>query len=153
MREGMSYIKDSNDFMHKIRDLKDVPNDALLVTADVVGLYPSISLEPGLQALKEVLKRRKDKKISTNDLVKMSAFVFKNNCFEFNGEVKHLKTGTAIGTNFSPTYASIFKDEIEINFLDTQELKPLVWFRYIDDVLFFFGHMAKKNWKSSQKRF
>ena len=23
MREGMSYIKDSNDFMHKIRDLKD----------------------------------------------------------------------------------------------------------------------------------
>ena len=23
MREGMSYIKDLNDFMHKIRDLKD----------------------------------------------------------------------------------------------------------------------------------
>ena len=42
MREGMSYIKDSNDFMHKIRNLKDIPNDALLVTADVVGLHPSI---------------------------------------------------------------------------------------------------------------
>ena len=42
MREGMSYIKDSNDFMHKIRDLKDIPKHALLVTADVVGLYPSI---------------------------------------------------------------------------------------------------------------
>ena len=38
MREGMSYIKDSNDFMHKIRDLKDIPNDALLVTADIEGL-------------------------------------------------------------------------------------------------------------------
>ena len=46
MREGMSYIKDSNDFMHKIRDLKDIPNDALLVTADVAGLYPSIPLKP-----------------------------------------------------------------------------------------------------------
>ena len=34
MREGISYIKDSNDFMHKIRDLKDISNDALRVTAD-----------------------------------------------------------------------------------------------------------------------
>ena len=34
MREGISYIKDSNDFMHKIRDLKDISNDVLLVTAD-----------------------------------------------------------------------------------------------------------------------
>ena len=50
MREGMSYIKDSNDFMHKIWDLKDIPNNALLVTADVVGLYRSISHEAGLQA-------------------------------------------------------------------------------------------------------
>ena len=48
MKEGMSYIKDSNDFIYKIRDLKDIPNDALLVTADVVGLYPSIPHEAGL---------------------------------------------------------------------------------------------------------
>ena len=77
MREGMSYMKDSNDFMHKIRDLKDLLNDALLVKADVVGLYISIPHEAGLQVLKEVLKPRKDKKISTNDLVKMAAFVLK----------------------------------------------------------------------------
>ena len=51
MREGMSYIKDSNDFMHKIKDLKYIPNNALLVTADVVGLYPSIPHETRLQAL------------------------------------------------------------------------------------------------------
>ena len=38
MKKGMSYIKDSNDFIHKIRDLKDIPNDALLVTADIEGL-------------------------------------------------------------------------------------------------------------------
>ena len=122
MREGLSYIKDSDDFMHKIRDLKDILNDALLVTADVVGLYPSIPHEAGLQALKEVLERRKDKKISTNDLVKMPPFVLKNNYFEFNGEVKHKIPGTAIATKFAPTYASIFMDEIETNFLDKHEL-------------------------------
>ena len=47
--------------MQKIRDLKDIPNDALLVTADVVRLYPSIPHEAGLQALKEVLESRKHK--------------------------------------------------------------------------------------------
>ena len=41
VREDMSYIKDSNDFIHKIKDLKDIPNNALLVTVDVVGLYHS----------------------------------------------------------------------------------------------------------------
>ena len=73
----------------------------------------------------------------------MAAFVFKNNYFEFNGEVKHQISGTAIGTKFAPTYASVFMDEIETNFLDIQEFKPLVWFRYIDAV-FLFGHMVKK---------
>ena len=37
MQNGASYIK----------DLNDVPNDALLVTADVVGLYRSIPHEAG----------------------------------------------------------------------------------------------------------
>ena len=66
-------------FMHKIREIKDIPNDALTVTADVEGLYPSILNKAGLQALNEVLKWRKDKKISTNGLVKMAAFVLQNN--------------------------------------------------------------------------
>ena len=58
--------------------------------------------EAGLQALQEVLECRKDKKISANDLVKMSAFVLKNNYFGFNGEVKHQISVTAIGTKFAP---------------------------------------------------
>ena len=81
MRESMSYIKDSNNFMHKMKDLKDIPNNALLVTADLVRLYPSNSHEVGLQTVKKVLERRKDKKISTKGLVKMEEFVFQDNYF------------------------------------------------------------------------
>ena len=126
MRVGMSSIKNSNDFVHKIRDLKHIPNDALLIAADAVGINPGIPHEAGLQALKELLGRRMDKKISPIDLVKMAAFALKNNYFEFNGEVKHQISGTAIGTKFAPTYVSIFMDEIETNLLDTQEFKLLV---------------------------
>ena len=35
-------------------------------------------------------------------------------------------------------------DEIETNFLDAQKFKPLVWFRYIDDVFFIWTHVKEK---------
>ena len=59
-------------------------------------------------------------------------------------EVINQKSGTAIGTRFAPTYASTFMDEIETNFLDTQKIKLLVWFRYIDDVFFIWTHGKEK---------
>ena len=74
MQEGASYIKDTTDFQVKIKNLR-VPKDAFLVTADVVGLYPNIPHEAGLKSLKEALDRRREKKISTEDLVKMAEFV------------------------------------------------------------------------------
>ena len=68
--------------------------------------------------------------------------LFLKNYFEVNGEVKHQISGTAIGTEFAPRYASIFMDQIGTSFLDTKDFQPLVWFRYID--FSFFGQMVKK---------
>ena len=48
------------------------------MTADVIGLYPSIPHGVGLRALKEVLDLREEKKISTKDPIKMDEFVLKN---------------------------------------------------------------------------
>ena len=47
----------------------------------------------------------------------MSEFVLNNNYFEFNAQVKHQISGTAIGTKFAPTYACFFMDEIKTKFL------------------------------------
>ena len=63
-------------------------------------------------------------------------------------EVKHEISGSAIGTKFASAYTSIFMDERETNFLDKQEFKLVVWFRYIYDVFFIWIH-GKKNCKSS----
>ena len=84
------------------------------------------------------------KRFQQRDLVKMAKFVLKNNYFEFNGKVKQQISGTAIGTKFAPPYACIFRDEVETSFLETQEMKPLVWLRYIDDVFFIWTHGQEK---------
>ena len=74
----------------------------------------------------------------------MADFLLKNNYFDFNGQVKNQILGTAIGTEFAPTYACILTDEIENKFLQTQEFQHLVWYRYTDDIFFIWTHGPDK---------
>ena len=66
MRIGNSCMRDSSHFLEKIKNIRSVPDNALLVTSDVVGLYPSIP---------------------TSDLVEIGKFVLSNNYFEFSEKV------------------------------------------------------------------
>ena len=93
---------------------------------------------------------RENKFISTNDLVKMVEFVLKNNYFQFNGKVKQQISGTAIGTKFAPTYACVFMDQVETDFLMAQENVPLIWFRYTDNA-FLYELMEKMSLKALWK--
>ena len=61
MQTGRSQIKDNGDFLKKIKNLDSLSENAILVTADVVSLYPSIPHEAGLQALEEALENRNHK--------------------------------------------------------------------------------------------
>ena len=140
MQKSWFFIKDSADFINKIGQIGDIPENAILVTVDVVGLYPSIPHKAGLKALKNVLEKREQKHFPTEKLINMAEFVLKNNFFEFNGSVKQQVSGTAIGTKCAPTYACIYVDGVETEFLKTQERTPLVWFRHIDDTVFIWTH-------------
>ena len=42
MKEEKSHIKDTDDFLDKLKDFVEIPEGAILVTADVVRLYPSL---------------------------------------------------------------------------------------------------------------
>ena len=108
---------------------------------------PSITHKEGILALKSKLEEQILSQIPTNDLVKLAGFVLKNNYFEFNNEIKQQMSGTAIGTKFAPPYACISMEKTETDFLQTQELQPFAWLRYIDDI-FLFACMEKQNLKS-----
>ena len=68
---------------------------SFLVTADVVGTYPSIPHKEGILALKNKLEEQTSN-IFANDLVNLAQFVPKNKLFEFNNKVKKQISGTAI---------------------------------------------------------
>ena len=87
MQNGWSYIRNSNDFINKINNLKNILSNSILLTTDVVGLYPSISHESGLNAIKETLENKARKSVRTSDILKMLEFVLRwlawliQNCF------------------------------------------------------------------------
>ena len=47
----MAIIKDFGYFIKKINNLDSIPENAILLTADMVGLYPSTLHHVGLTAL------------------------------------------------------------------------------------------------------
>ena len=135
-----SYIKDTNDFLRKIKNLPPLPEGALLCTIDVVGLYPNIPHDYGLAALRKALDTREDQNISTDSLTELAKLALKNNFFEHNLRIFKQEQGTAIGAKFAPSYAIVVLDDFEKDAIDGFHLKPWVWWRYIDDVFFIWDH-------------
>ena len=71
MQSAKSCIKDTIDFLGKLDELGKLPENAILVTTDIVGLYASIPHVDGLEALSAKLEEREDKSIPTEDLLQM----------------------------------------------------------------------------------
>ena len=61
-----SYIKDTDDFLKKLRDLPDLPEESVICTVDVVGLYPSIPNEESLRFL------RSKKNVTADTLIELA---------------------------------------------------------------------------------
>ena len=72
MQESWSYIKDSADFINEIGQIGDIRENAILLTTDVVGLYPSIPHKAGLKALENALNKRKENHIPTEKLINVA---------------------------------------------------------------------------------
>ena len=143
-RVAKSYIKDTTDFLKKLRSLPNLPDDIILCTVDIVGLHPNIPQNKGLSALRKRLDLRQEGDVTTLTLVELAEVVLKNNIFTFKEKSLKQKRGTAIGTKFAPPYSILFMVVLEEEILSKIELEPYLWWRYIDDIFFRFEHGEEK---------
>ena len=82
-----SFIQDTNDFLKKIANLPPFPDDLILCTIDVVGLYPNIPHEEVLIAVRKALDTRKDKTILADSLIELPECNLENNVVEHDKSV------------------------------------------------------------------
>ena len=132
-----SYLKDDNHFLRKIDEINKnhtLPRDALLVTWDVRSLYTNIPHKEGLEALKKTLHNEKIPRKKANTILEFSELVLNSNQFKFLGQHYLQMSGTAMGTKMAPSYANLFMGVLEKQMLSSYKHKPLVYFRYIDDI-------------------
>jgi len=111
------------------------PEGATLITIDVVGLYPHMSHNEGLEGIRKILNMTTNQEIPADDIADLAELVLKNNKFEFDGKHFLQKRGTAIGTRMAPAYANLFMHNLESQLLDLASVKPYLLLRYIDDIL------------------
>ena len=135
-----SYVQDTTDFIRKLRALPDVHPGCLLVTADVESLYTNIPTDQGLNALQRALGTRPPDSPSTAMLATLAKLVLTRNAFQFNGNYYSQISGTAMGTKMAPNYAILYMAQFEQDLLANSDLKPLCWWRYIDDIFFLWPH-------------
>ena len=69
-----SYIKDTNHFLKKLKELLSLPKNAILCAIDVVGLYPNIPHKEGLASIRKHLENRENKEVTTDTLVEFADY-------------------------------------------------------------------------------
>ena len=121
-----------------------MPEDTILCTIDVVGLYPNIPHEDGLVVMPKAFDEREDKTVSTDSLIELAECFLKNNIFEHHTSLYKQLRGTAIGTKMAPPYAILFMGDLETKMLKDCDKKPLTWWRYIDDIFMLWQHGGKE---------
>ena len=128
------YLQNSTALIQAL-DSVTIPKDAILVTVDVVNLYPSIPQTECLQIVYDEMYKHRDLLIfDPNLIIRLLHININFNYFEFINIIFQQIQGTAMGAAFSPTIANIFMSIFLQRFLQTQKNKPLLLRRYIDDI-------------------
>ena len=86
------------DFIQKLNQIEEVPQDSLLVTLNVKSLYINNPNNEGIKAVKEAYDKRPDKTVSTKVITTFLSLILTLNNFIFNSVNYIQKMGCAMGT-------------------------------------------------------
>ena len=130
-----SYVRDDIDFLKYVPKIE--PQNTLLVSFDIVSLYTNISHDLGIEAINNWLTKYQElihERFSKEFILESIKIILENNNFYFNDKMYTQVRGTAMGTKFAPTYATLVLAYLEEKLYVQTEIKYGKEFaRYIKD--------------------
>jgi hypothetical protein len=133
-----SYIKNSYDFIDKIRDL-NISANTYLVTGDITSLYTNMKHDITIDSIKKILNKYPELNRPDNYILKILELILKNNDFEFNNEVFLQTCGCPMGKIIGPAAANIYLIDFDEAAMNGFRIKPEIFFRFLDDVFLFWN--------------
>ena len=129
-----SYIRDSKYFLQLLESLPPLPENAILVTADVTSFYTNIPHEEGIESVLHYMKLHADVlppgTPSHHTIGVLLQTILKNNNLSL--------IGTAMGTKAAPPHANFFMGCQEETIRETFIWPIPFWKRFIDDIFLIF---------------
>ena len=117
--------------------IKLVQDDELMVSYDIVALYPSVPQDQAIELFHEKLmndEHLKDKnKLTPEQIIKLFKTIVKCTYFMFDKKLYTQVDGLAIGAATSGFAANLFMERLEQRALSTFANPPSTWYRYVDD--------------------
>ena len=140
-----SYIKDTTDFITKLKQFQVTSEKAYLVTLDVSSLYTNIPHEDGIEACRYFLENNGHSgSLSVDNVCALIELVLQNNYFKFSDISYRQKMGTAMSSSMAPAYASLFMGKFEMDFMKICSEKQTLWLRFLDDIFMVWTHSLDK---------
>ena len=137
-----SYIQDSKHFLQLLESLPPLPENAIIVTADVTLLYTNIPREEDIESVLHYMKLHANTlppcAPSPHTIGILLETILKNNNLSFMDKHFLQLVGTAMGTKAAPPYANIFMGHHEETIREAFIWAISFWKRFIDDIFLFF---------------
>lgn len=156
MQQQKSFVRDTSDLIDKLHKwtIPTTHTALTLVSFDVKSLYTNIPHNEGLDTLERMITKHHGP-TTARILRQFAEATLKHNIIHFNGDFYLQIHGCAMGSRFSPAYACLFMAEQEEKWLLSAPLKPVLWLRYIDDILAIFPYTIEDvqkfvQWTNSQ---
>ena len=132
-----TYIKNTYDFISKITDF-NLDQEYVLVTGDITSLYTNMLIDRTVDCVRKAFADNPANDRPDDYIIQLLEIALKNNDFEFDGKFYLQIMGTAMGKRFAPALANLYLLDFDRGAKANFEIKPKLFFRFLDDVFFLF---------------
>jgi hypothetical protein len=125
-------IKNSQEFVKCVEKLH-IGDDEIMVSFDIVQLFPSIPLEEAFTVFCEWVEEQEDTENEKSLCIQLMRIILDQRWLQFDGMLYKQEKGLFIGSSVSPLLTEIFMGCLEKK-MSVLPWFPSVWHRYVDDV-------------------